>query len=95
MGSRGEGNLRLVVFHPRKGGAHPIRAGVAIREATGGEQGLLDSRDWGFFVSEDLGPVSAGVDAQPFSSVAQHHGMSSSMRLLGQPLTRRVSRSAR
>ena len=46
-------------------------------------------------VSGEFRPISTAVDAQPFSVVTQHHGMSSSIRLLGQPLTRRVSRSAR
>ena len=46
-------------------------------------------------VSEDFGPFSPALDVQAFSRFAQHHGMSSSMRLFGQPLTRRVSRSVK
>ena len=38
-------------------------------------------------------PATPG--AQLASALAQHHGMSSSMRLFGQPLTRRVSRSVK
>lgn len=46
------------------------------------------------FVSAALAPYGAALDAVPLA-FAQHQGMSSSMRLLGQPWTRRVSRSAR
>jgi hypothetical protein len=46
-------------------------------------------------VSEDFAPVSPTLDDQLFSAVAHRHGMSSSMRRFGQPLTRRVRRSAK
>jgi hypothetical protein len=46
-------------------------------------------------VSGAYGPSSSAVDGGGFSDVTQHHGISSSMRLLGQPLTRRVSRSVK
>ena len=39
--------------------------------------------------------LSGLLDAQSLFAVAQCHGMSSSMRLCGQPLTSRVSRSVR
>jgi hypothetical protein len=46
-------------------------------------------------VSEAYGPLRPSLDAGPSSSAAQRQGMSSSMRLLGQPLTRRVSTSVK
>ena len=46
-------------------------------------------------VSEAYGPIRPALDGRAFSPSAQHQGMSSSMRLLGQPLTRRVSRSVK
>ena len=46
-------------------------------------------------VSEAFGPFSGPLDDQPLFAAAQRHGMSSSMRLFGQPLTRRVSRSVK
>ncbi len=46
-------------------------------------------------VSEAYGPSWPSLDAAPFSSAAQRHGMSSSIRLFGQPLTRRLSTSAK
>ena len=48
-----------------------------------------------FFVSAATRPLVVRPDGQLRSLVAQCHGMSSSMRLLGQPLTRRVSTSAK
>lgn len=45
-------------------------------------------------VSAALGPYGLPVDGA-VSVSAQHQGMSSSMRLLGQPLTRRVSRTVK
>ncbi|WP_291296887.1 hypothetical protein [Elioraea sp.] len=41
------------------------------------------------------GPFWVALDDQRFSAAGQHHGMSSSMRLLGHPLTRRVSTSVK
>jgi hypothetical protein len=55
---------------------------------------LFDGIDW-TRVSEDFAPVSPTLDDQLFSAVAHRHGMSSSMRRFGQPLTRRVRRSAK
>src|SRR5215217_176583 len=46
-------------------------------------------------VSEAYGPIRPVLDGRAFSPSAQHHGMSSSMLLFGQPLTRRVSRSVK
>jgi hypothetical protein len=46
-------------------------------------------------VSEAYGPLRPSLDAGPCSSAVQRQGMSSSMRLLGQPLTRRVSTSVK
>jgi hypothetical protein len=42
-----------------------------------------------------LRPLSFWLDVQRVAGVAQRQGMSSSMRLFDQPLTRRVSRSVR
>ena len=44
-------------------------------------------------VSEDFAPSSPALDVQALPDFAQRHGMRSSIRLFGQPLTRRVSRS--
>ena len=59
-------------------------------------------RDWvkadmfqRLFVSGVPRPWPSRLDAQPPFGVAQHQGMSSSMRLFGQPPTSRVSNSAR
>ncbi|WP_141563238.1 hypothetical protein [Teichococcus rhizosphaerae] len=46
------------------------------------------------FVSAALEPYAAALDVCS-PALAQHHGMSSSMRLLGQPLTSRVSTSVK
>jgi hypothetical protein len=46
-------------------------------------------------VSAASGPLVPALDDQPFFAGAQCQGISSSIRLLGQPLTRRVSRSVR
>jgi hypothetical protein len=46
-------------------------------------------------VSDASGPFRLLPDGQARSSVFQHQGMSSSMRLFGQPLTRRVSTSVK
>ena len=57
-----------------------------------------DAESWPaarFLVSEDFAPVPPTLDDQLFSAVAHRHGMSSSMRRFGQPLTRRVRRSAK
>ncbi len=51
--------------------------------------------DDGYSVSAALRPFLGLLDDQAFFAVAQCQGMSSSMRLWGQPLTRRVSRSAK
>jgi sulfofructose kinase len=48
-----------------------------------------------FSVSGAYGPLPSTVDGGGFSDLAQHHGISSSMRLLGQPLTKRLSRSVK
>ena len=58
-----------------------------------GHHRLLSEGRWS--VSGAYGPLSSAVDGGGFSDLAQHHGISSSMRLLGQPLTRRVSRSVK
>ena len=44
-------------------------------------------------VSGAFGPFSGPLDDQPLFAAAQRQGISSSMRLWGQPLTRRVSTS--
>ena len=46
-------------------------------------------------VSEATRPIEPAADGQGLLSVAQRQGMSSSMRSLGQPLTRRVSTSVK
>jgi hypothetical protein len=46
-------------------------------------------------VSEATAPFSRLLDVQSVYAGAQCHGMSSSIRLWGQPLTRRVSKSVR
>jgi hypothetical protein len=46
-----------------------------------------------FRVSGAFGPFSGPLDDQPLFAAAQRQGISSSMRLWGQPLTRRVSTS--
>ena len=46
-------------------------------------------------VSAAVRPISPWLDAQLFSLAAHFQGMSSSMRLFGQPSTRRVSRSVK
>ena len=55
-----------------------------------------DDRDTlGFTVSAVYRPFSGRLDGQAFFVVAQCHGMSSSMRRCGHPLTRCVSTSAK
>jgi len=48
-----------------------------------------------FFSKRGYRTLSGLLDAQSFFAGAQCHGMSSSMRLCGQPLTSRVSRSVK
>jgi transposase len=55
-----------------------------------GPVGTASSR---FYVSGAFGPFSGPLDDQPLFAAAQCQGISSSMRLWGQPLTRRVSTS--
>jgi transposase len=55
---------------------------------------MTSKRFW-LKVSEATAPFSGLLDAQSFFAGAQCHGMSSSMRLCGQPLTSRVSRSVK
>jgi hypothetical protein len=54
----------------------------------------LISTGGGSLVSAAWRPYAAALDGWS-SAFAQHQGMSSSMRLLGQPLTSRVSRSVK
>ena len=68
-------------------------SGVPVMDAAGVLLRMVTEGD--LMVSEDSAPFLPVLDAQPVSATANFHGMSSSMRLLGQPLTRRVSRSVK
>ena len=83
------GMLLAVVVHPAN-----------VQDRDGAEPLLRQARRLFPFVeriivSAATRPLVVRPDGQLRSLVAQCHGMSSSMRLLGQPLTRRVSTSVR
>jgi len=96
------GSSAVEVVHERSGGAakdRPQRQGPNVRAASwdGGfptKQAVRTLTPIGPLaakvVSGATRPLMVGPDDQLLLVVAQHHGMSSSMRLLGQPLTRRV-----
>jgi hypothetical protein len=67
----------------------PLATGQAL------EQGTIEAASGVMIVSEATAPYCGLLDAQLFFAGAQCHGMSLSMRLCGQPLTSRVSRSVR
>lgn len=76
---------------------HPNLAEVYRRKVAELSEALSsdDGAEARELVSKRCSAALAGAVAQAWPVFAQHHGMSSSMRLCGQPSTRRVSRSVR
>jgi hypothetical protein len=86
-----QGGLQAALDDVRAGHAGKRLTLWFMDEARFGQKGRVCHR-W-FTVSGAFGPFSGPLDDQPLFAAAQRQGISSSMRLWGQPLTRRVSTS--